>query len=818
MHLFRKIWTGISLILLVNQLFSQDIGVINISSPASGCTLGNETVTVQVFNFGPPITGSFNVSYTINAGTPVTETIVLIVPLNTSATYTYTFTALANLSTPGTYVFTAYTSLTGDTNPGNDALTNYSVVNYALTNPGTLGNDSAVCSGNNSGVLNLTGNNGSVLNWEFSTDGGTNWNNIANSTNSLNYSNINVTTLYRVRVQNGLCSQAVSNIATISILPSSVGGTVNSSTTVCSGTNSGTLILSGHVGNVQFWQTSINGGLSWNNISNTTTTQSYFNLTQSTWYRAVVQNAGCAADTSSIATITVGAASVGGNITPATFNVCSGNNSGTLKLNGYFGNVLNWQSSTDGGNTWNTIVNTTDSLVYTNITQNTLFRAEVQSCPPSVFSAIATINVDPPTAVGTLNGNATVCANSNSGTISLSSHTGNILYWEQSTDGGSTWTNISNTTPSYNYNNLLQTTAYRVVVKSGVCDSLISNTVIITVNNSDAGTLSGTSDVCIGINNGTITATGVNGVIIDWQQSVDNGVTWTTLANTSNTHSFTNLIQSTLFILIAQDGVCPPDTSTPFLVTVSTPSIAGVLTGDTIYCENVAPFQLILTNYTANGFVWQQSLDAIIWQNTTGNNQAVYLNHISEDTYFRVIANNGGCAPDTSNFIKVKFIANNLNAGSDTVIIKGESITLNATGADIYSWQPNSNISNAQSASPLVYPTETTDYIVSGITPEGCIFNDTVNVRVVDENSFLISNLITRNNDGLNDTWYIEDIEYLPENEVQIFNEYGQKIFAMNNYNNSWDGGGLPDGVYYYLLVFKSTNKIFKGHITILSK
>ncbi|WP_206203609.1 hypothetical protein, partial [Thermococcus sp. M36] len=57
----------------------------------------------------------------------------------------------------------------------------------------------------------------------------------------------------------------------------------------------------------------------------------------------------------------------------------------------------------------------------------------------------------------------------------------NILYWQSSTDNGNTWNNISNTTDSLVYNNLLSTTKYRTFVQSGVCASLISNTVTVIV-------------------------------------------------------------------------------------------------------------------------------------------------------------------------------------------------------------------------------------------------------------------------------------------------------------------------------------------------
>lgn len=73
---------------------------------------------------------------------------------------------------------------------------------------------------------------------------------------------------------------------------SSFGGSVNANTTVCSGTNSGTLTLVSFTGSIVRWESSIDS-ITWTPIANTTTSQAYSNLTVKTWYRAVVSSASC---------------------------------------------------------------------------------------------------------------------------------------------------------------------------------------------------------------------------------------------------------------------------------------------------------------------------------------------------------------------------------------------------------------------------------------------------------------------------------------------------------------------------------------------
>ncbi|WP_293890079.1 PKD-like domain-containing protein [Flavobacterium sp.] len=87
--------------------------------------------------------------------------------------------------------------------------------------------------------------------------------------------------------------------STVIVNNSSVGGTVSSSLpgvtpvvrtiTECHFAT-GTVYLTGHVGNVVRWEYSSNGGSIWVPIANTTASNTYTNITQSTIFRAVIQN------------------------------------------------------------------------------------------------------------------------------------------------------------------------------------------------------------------------------------------------------------------------------------------------------------------------------------------------------------------------------------------------------------------------------------------------------------------------------------------------------------------------------------------------
>lgn len=67
----------------------------------------------------------------------------------------------------------------------------------------------------------------------------------------------------------------------------------------------------------------------------------------------------------------------------------------------------------------------------------------------------------------------------------------------------------------------------------------------------------------------------------------------------------------------------------------------------------------------------------------------------------------------------------------DTLICNGDNVQLQAIGNGIFSWTPGTNITNSNTATPTVNPTSTTNYFVQ-LNDNGCINNDTVQVRVID--------------------------------------------------------------------------------------
>ena len=58
----------------------------------------------------------------------------------------------------------------------------------------------------------------------------------------------------------------------------------------------------------------------------------------------------------------------------------------------------------------------------------------------------------------------------------------------------------------------------------------------------------------------------------------------------------------------------------------------------------------------------------------------------------------------------------------------------------------------------------------------------------------------------MNDHFAIRGIENFPDNEVSVFNRWGNRVFLKKGYTNmdgwegTWNSKNLPDGTYFYVI------------------
>jgi gliding motility-associated-like protein len=93
---------------------------------------------------------------------------------------------------------------------------------------------------------------------------------------------------------------------------------------------------------------------------------------------------------------------------------------------------------------------------------------------------------------------------------------------------------------------------------------------------------------------------------------------------------------------------------------------------------------------------------------------------------------------------------------------------------------------------------------------------DTVIVHIA---GLFIPEGFSPNGDGVNDRFEITGIAAYPGNTFQVFNRWGQEVYAARDYDNSWDGrshngGELPSSTYFYVLNLPGLGA-FNGPITL---
>lgn len=107
----------------------------------------------------------------------------------------------------------------------------------------------------------------------------------------------------------------------------------------------------------------------------------------------------------------------------------------------------------------------------------------------------------------------------------------------------------------------------------------------------------------------------------------------------------------------------------------------------------------------------------------------------------------------------------------------------------------------------------------------GCISNYTVDLQCYPCKKLLIPDVITPNGDGMNETFFIPQINEMPniygQNLLKIFNSKGDLVLEEVNYKNDWNGTdkfgkALPLGTYFYLFQFDENQSLISGNLTII--
>ncbi|MGC4101780.1 T9SS type A sorting domain-containing protein [Ferruginibacter sp.] len=531
--------------------------------------------------------------------------------------------------------------------------------------------NTSICAGNSASFSVTATGGGLTYQWQESTNGGGTWNNLTNvapysgvltATLTINPTVVGMNTYqYRCIISGNCPSPATSNAATLTVGTALSITSQPASSVVCAGaTTSFTVATSGTVISYQ-WQESTNGGGTWNNITNggvysgaTTVTLTLTGVTagmNNNQYRCVVTGS-CPAINSAAAILTVNTAP---NITaqPASSTICSAQNTSFSTTVTGTSLSYQWQVSTTGcGGPWTDIAN---GGVYAGATTNTLtitgapttmngyaYHCVISgTCAPAATTSCATLTVNTPVAITAQPAASVVCAGATTTFGVTVTGTTPTYQWQESTNGGGTWNNITNggiysgaTTATLTLTGVtagMSSYQYRCIVTGATsCGVVNSAAALLTVNTAPAITtqpVAGTT-ICAGQN--TAYTVGANGTALtyQWQVSTDGGANYSNLANggvysgvTTNTLSITaaTVTMNTYRYRCIVSGTCTPSvTSTAAVLTVYTPVSITTAPANAVICATGTTSFSVVAAGTTPTYQWQESTNGgTSWNNIT---------------------------------------------------------------------------------------------------------------------------------------------------------------------------------------------------------
>ena len=348
-----------------------------------------------------------------------------------------------------------------------------------------------------------------------------------------------------------------------------------------------------------------------------------------------------------------------------------------------------------------------DSIPASTPAQSGTYTLEVSvpGCPAIVTTT--TVDVSQTSVAGTTSGTTSVCGGLNSGSVSVSGITGNVIRWEMANAPSGPWYTISSTSSSITYSNLLQTTYFRPVVKTLACPEAIGSAAIITVNNpTNGGFVIGATAVCSGTNSGTLNLVYQTGAVNKWEESIDNGLTWTGIINSTSSLSFTNLTTTTLFRAEVQNGVgvCSALFSEYATVTVN-PLPVPIFTTNTV-CQGDQTF------FTNTSTIASGSINNYQWDFANGSSSIssnpVYI-YPAAGNYFvgLTVVSAAGCIASSNALVIVKpnpivnFSAPNVCQGVSTSFVQLCSV---AGGISTYFWDHGNLTTSSLGSHAYTYP------------------------------------------------------------------------------------------------------------------
>lgn len=593
--------------------------------------------------------------------------------------------------------------------------------------------------------------------------------------------------------------------------PTTVGATGCSSSTVLL-TASG-----GQTGDAYAWYTVPVGGTAIAGI----TTSSYTTpaLTATTTYYVAINNGLCESSRTAVT------ATISSPVTsPLTTNAARCDNGVvTLTASGGSPGQYRWYTVATGGAAIAGETNATYTTPALAASADFFVAINDGTCESARTMVTATVNPTPAAPVVTA---AARCGNG-SLTLTASGGAAGQYRWYTVATGGTAIvgeTNATYTTPT-----LTASTDFFVAINNGTCES--ARTVVPATINPTPATPNAIGAARCG--NGTVTLSATGGVAgqYRWYTVATGG---TAIAGETNAAFATPpLTSSTTYYVAVNNGNCESSRAATTATINSVPAKPIVsASGPVSFCSGQS-----VTLSAPAGFTY-------LWSNSATTQQIT----VSAAGSFTVVVSDANCSSVPSDPAVVTVITCTSNQPPVITATSSQS-PINGTTtislAELLS-DPDNNLdlstlrivtpprSGAQASLSTggvltvnyqgVNFSGTDELIVEVCDLAGLCVQQRITIEVIGD--IIVYNGLSPNGDGQNDAWIIAYINLVPdtrENEVKIYNRWGDLVWEGANYDNSSvvflglnrNGNELPAGTYFYKILFSSARAAVTGFLAL---
>ncbi len=724
---------------------------------------------------------------------------------------------------------------------GSPALSNTEVITVSasvVASVSVFASITTICTGDQVDFIATPSNGGATPSFQWQINGLNSGTNSANfSTTTLNNGDV-VTCILTSSLACATGSPATSNGVAITvnpIAPAGVSIVATTATTICSGQQVDFTATPSNGGLTPTYQWQVNGG---NAGSNSTvfssTTFNNGDVVTCIMTSSNLCTTGNPATSNSIIVTVTPSVVASDTITANTTVICTGDpvTFTSVATNGGAAPTYQWQinGSNTGGNA-STFTSTTlnnGDVVTCIMTSN----ANCVTGSPDVSNPITiTVTTGLAASVSITANNTTICFGDQVDFTALGVNSGGAPNYQWQINGVSTGPNSSSFS-STTLNNgdvitCIMTSSLSCVTGSPATSNQLTMTVTVGAPVSVLIFATSTS-IC----SGTVvvfTAIPTNGGTAPVYQWQVNGVNVGSNSAVFNDSTLSD--NDVVTCILTSNGTCVsnnPATSNPLTISV-TPQVTAsvsIAADNEIICEGMTA---TLTATGINGGS-AASYDWLLNGVSVGQSGSSYTNTFPDGSNITcIMTSNAACvlgSPATSNTVVISVQPNLIiTIDPDTITTCWTTpVTLNASGANTYHWSPDLHISCLDCPNPMVDPSDTTVYTVTG-TSGSCTGTASVLVNIKCPDVF-VPTAFTPNGDIFNPVFKIYSLP-MTDFTLMIFDRWGQMVFLSHNQNEGWDGNfhGKPMSTSVYVWMFRgkdrdgrsvSVNRTNSGDVTLI--